>query len=56
MSGNYDVVVVGGRVAGALTAVLFARSGRRVALWTGQRFPRSTLSTHFFPRGRPDPC
>jgi menaquinone-9 beta-reductase len=48
VTGSYDVVVVGGRVAGALTAVLFARNGLRVALVDRTEFPSSTLSTHFF--------
>ena len=47
-SRTYDVVVVGGRVAGALTAVLFARRGLRVAVVERAAFPSSTLSTHFF--------
>jgi flavin-dependent dehydrogenase len=45
---TFDVVVVGGRVAGALTAALFARSGLQVAVVDRAEFPSSTLSTHFF--------
>jgi flavin-dependent dehydrogenase len=44
----YDVVVVGGRVAGALTACLFAQLGQRVVVLDRARFPSATLSTHFF--------
>ena len=42
----YDVVVVGGRVAGASTALLLARSGLRVALLDRGRHGSDTLSTH----------
>ena len=45
MSG-YDVVVVGGRVAGASTALLLARAGARVALARAVAVRRDTLSTH----------
>ena len=48
---SYDVVVVGGRVAGALTAALFARAGLRVLVVDRARFPSPTLSTHFFRGG-----
>ncbi|HEU5266661.1 MAG TPA: FAD-dependent oxidoreductase [Jatrophihabitans sp.] len=46
MSTRYDVVIVGGRVAGAATALLLARAGARVAVV--ERSPRGsdTLSTH----------
>jgi flavin-dependent dehydrogenase len=44
----YDVVVVGGRVAGSLTAALLAQSGVRVLVVDRARFPSSTPSTHFF--------
>jgi flavin-dependent dehydrogenase len=42
----YDVVVVGGRVAGASTAMLLARAGARVALLDRGRHGSDTLSTH----------
>jgi flavin-dependent dehydrogenase len=43
---RYDVVVVGGRVAGASTALLLARSGVRVILLDRDRYGSDTLSTH----------
>lgn len=43
---DFDVVVVGGRVAGASTALLLARSGARVALLDRGRYGSDTLSTH----------
>ena len=46
MSNDYDVVVVGGRVAGASTAMLFARAGARVALVDRAAYGTDTLSTH----------
>ena len=51
MSAAYDAVVVGGRVAGASTALLLARAGARVALL--ERAPRGsdTVSTHALMRG-----
>ena len=42
----YDVVVVGGRVAGASTALLLARAGLSVALVDRGRRGSDTLSTH----------
>jgi flavin-dependent dehydrogenase len=46
----YDVVVVGGRVAGASTAMLLARAGLRVALVDRGRPGADTVSTHGFMR------
>lgn len=46
MNDDFDVVVVGGRVAGASTAMLLARSGARVALVDRGTYGSDTLSTH----------
>jgi flavin-dependent dehydrogenase len=46
MSRDYDVVVVGARVAGASTALLLARAGLRVALVDRSRYATDTVSTH----------
>jgi 2-polyprenyl-6-methoxyphenol hydroxylase-like FAD-dependent oxidoreductase len=43
---DYDVVVVGGRVAGASTALLLARAGARVALVDRARRGSDMVSTH----------
>ena len=43
----YDAIVVGARCAGAPTAMLLARRGRRVLLMERAAFPRDTLSTHY---------
>jgi flavin-dependent dehydrogenase len=43
---DYDVVVVGGRVAGASTAMLLARAGQRVAVLDRGRYGSDTVSTH----------
>jgi flavin-dependent dehydrogenase len=48
---EYDVVVVGGRVAGAATAMLLSRAGLRVALFERSRSGSDTLSTHALMRG-----
>ena len=47
-----DVLVVGARVAGSVTAALLGGSGYRVLLVDRARFPSPTLSTHFFRGGR----
>jgi 2-polyprenyl-6-methoxyphenol hydroxylase-like FAD-dependent oxidoreductase len=46
MSGEFDVIVVGARCAGAPLATLLARQGLRVAVVERATFPRDTLSTH----------
>jgi len=46
MSTTYDVAVVGGRVAGASTALLLARAGLRVALLDRAAYGTDTVSTH----------
>jgi 2-polyprenyl-6-methoxyphenol hydroxylase-like FAD-dependent oxidoreductase len=43
---GHDVVIVGGRVAGASTALLLARAGVRVAMVERSRLGSDTLSTH----------
>jgi flavin-dependent dehydrogenase len=43
---DYDVIVVGGRVAGASTAMLLARNGHRVLLVERASMPSDTVSTH----------
>jgi 2-polyprenyl-6-methoxyphenol hydroxylase-like FAD-dependent oxidoreductase len=48
---RYDVVVVGGRIAGASTALLLARAGVRVVLVEHGRYGSDTLSTHGLMRG-----
>ncbi|HUG07635.1 MAG TPA: NAD(P)/FAD-dependent oxidoreductase [Acidimicrobiia bacterium] len=46
MTYDYDVVVVGGRVAGAATAMLMARRGHRVLVVERAAMPSDTVSTH----------
>jgi 2-polyprenyl-6-methoxyphenol hydroxylase-like FAD-dependent oxidoreductase len=43
---DYDVIVVGGRVAGAATALLLARAGHRVLVLERSPMPSDTVSTH----------
>jgi flavin-dependent dehydrogenase len=43
---DYDVAVVGGRVAGASTALLLARAGLRVLVLERSRIGSDTVSTH----------
>ena len=43
---DYDVIVVGARVAGSATAMLLSRAGLRVLVVDRARFPSDTLSTH----------
>ncbi len=48
MTDEVDVVVVGGRIAGCLTAIKLAACGVSVRLLESRDFPSDTLSTHFF--------
>jgi flavin-dependent dehydrogenase len=48
---TYDTIVVGGRLAGAATALLLARAGRRVLVLERGRYGSDTLSTHALMRG-----
>ena len=48
---RYDVAVVGGRIAGASTALLLARAGVRVVLVEHGRRGSDTVSTHGLMRG-----
>jgi glycine/D-amino acid oxidase-like deaminating enzyme len=47
MGADYDVIVVGARVAGASPALLLGQQGHRVLLIDRDTFPSDTLSTHF---------
>ena len=48
---HYDAIVVGGRCAGAATAMLLARGGLRVLVLEAGRAGTDTLSTHALMRG-----
>lgn len=48
VSDDVDVLVLGARVAGSLTAALAARAGLRVRVLEPHTLPSDTLSTHFF--------
>jgi flavin-dependent dehydrogenase len=48
---THDVIIVGGRVAGAATAMLLARQGLRVLVLDRDRYGTDTLSTHALMRG-----
>jgi 2-polyprenyl-6-methoxyphenol hydroxylase-like FAD-dependent oxidoreductase len=45
---NFDVIIVGARVAGSVLATLLGQYGHRVLLLDKTHFPSDTLSTHFF--------
>ncbi len=51
MDHHYDAIVVGGRCAGAGTAMLLARGGMRVLVVEAARPGTDTLSTHALMRG-----
>jgi 2-polyprenyl-6-methoxyphenol hydroxylase-like FAD-dependent oxidoreductase len=46
--GDYDVIIVGSRVAGSITGILLGEKGYRVLVLDRAHFPSDTLSTHFF--------
>src|SRR6476620_8610638 len=48
---HYDAIIVGGRCAGAATAMLLARGGMRVLVVEAARPGTDTLSTHALMRG-----
>jgi flavin-dependent dehydrogenase len=48
---RYDAVIIGGRCAGAATALLLARAGAKVLLVDRQAYGSDTLSTHALMRG-----
>jgi flavin-dependent dehydrogenase len=45
---DYEVIIVGARVAGSVLAALLGQRGYRVLLLDKAHFPSDTLSTHFF--------
>jgi 2-polyprenyl-6-methoxyphenol hydroxylase-like FAD-dependent oxidoreductase len=47
---EYDLIIVGARAAGAVTALCMARRGYRVLALDRAYFPSDTLSTHIFDR------
>src|SRR3954451_18675701 len=50
---DYDVIIVGARVAGASTAMLLARQGHRVLLLDRARLPSEITRGHFVYRHGP---
>ncbi len=48
MNREYDVIIVGGRVAGAVLATRLGQLGHRVLVLEKATFPSDTLSTSFF--------
>jgi len=45
---DYDVIIIGARVAGSALAALLGERGHRVLVLDRAHFPSDTLSTHFF--------
>ncbi|NIS79829.1 MAG: NAD(P)/FAD-dependent oxidoreductase [Anaerolineales bacterium] len=45
---DYDVIIIGARVAGAILSSLLGEGGHRVLALDRATFPSDTLSTHFF--------
>jgi flavin-dependent dehydrogenase len=48
MTEQFDVAIVGARVAGSVAASLLGEAGYRVLLIDATTFPSDTISTHFF--------
>ena len=48
---SFDVVIVGARVAGSITAAFLSDLGYRVLVVDSATFPSDTISTHFFRGG-----
>jgi choline dehydrogenase-like flavoprotein len=45
---DYDVIVIGARIAGSIAASLLGDQGHRVLVLDRATFPSDTISTHFF--------
>jgi 2-polyprenyl-6-methoxyphenol hydroxylase-like FAD-dependent oxidoreductase len=45
---DYDLIIIGARVAGSIVATLLGEAGHRVLVLDRATFPSDTLSTHFF--------
>jgi len=45
---NYDIIIIGARVAGSTLAAILGKKGYSVLLLDRATFPSDTLSTHFF--------
>src|SRR5215469_16958371 len=43
---NFDVIIVGARVAGSAAAIMLSRAGLRVLVVDKASFPSDTISTH----------
>src|SRR5713226_7913171 len=51
MDTEFDVIIVGARVAGSAAAIMLARQGRKVLLLDKASFPSDTISTHLISSG-----
>lgn len=45
---DFDVIIIGARVAGSVLATLLGQHGHRILILDKATFPSDTLSTHFF--------
>ena len=46
LTGDFDAIVVGGRIAGCATAINLSKQGLRVLVIDRVQFPKTTVSTH----------